>query len=239
MEMSKDNNGAELHFTGYQADLSAGAVSLRAIGRAQPAGNRSVTEGMVEISVQVLSTGSFPLDVDNVTVNFTVDDMPVETRTVSVRAGSAAMATALWVARKGSHSLRVSVDPGNRLDEVSKANNEASLTVNVAGTASTPAGATEWLPLAAGIVAILLVAGALAYQSYRARQERGASSAPESMRRFRAKPASDLRCAKCGKPIPEGSPYLKCDRDHRYHPGCAQWGVCERCADRGPAAEEE
>lgn len=239
LEMSKDNNVAELHFPGYQADLSAGAVGLRAIGRAQPAGNRSVSEGMVEISVQVLSIGSFALDVDNVTVCFTVDDIPVETRTVSARANSASTATALWFAKKGGHTIKVVVDPANRVDEVSDANNEVSLTVRVEGPASEPASLTEWLPLAAGIVAILLVAGALAYQSYRARPGRASSSGPEGMRTFWAKPASDLRCTKCGKPIPEGSSYLKCGRDHRYHPGCAQWGVCERCADQGPAAEEE
>ena len=239
LEISKDNNVAGMHFTGYQADLAAGAVSLRAIGRAQPTGNRSVTEGMVEISVQVLSTGSYALDVDNVTVYFTVDALPVENRTVSVRANSAATATALWFAKKGGHTIKVTVDPGNRVDEVAEANNEASLTVKVQGTASEPASVTEWLPLAAGIVAILLVAGALAYQSYRARSDRGSSSGPESMRRFRAKPASDLRCAKCRKPIPEGSSYLKCGRDHRYHAGCAPWGVCGRCADGAKEAEEE
>jgi hypothetical protein len=163
----------------------------------------------------------------------------MENRTVSVRANSAATATALWFAKKGGHTIKVTVDPGNRVDEVAEANNEASLTVKVQGTASEPASVTEWLPLAAGIVAILLVAGALAYQSYRARSDRGSSSGPESMRRFRAKPASDLRCAKCREPIPEGSSYLKCGRDHRYHAGCAPWGVCERCADGAKEAEEE
>ena len=233
LESSKSNNIAELHVLGYQPDLSVGAVSFQAIGRTQPRDNRSVSAGMVEVSVVIYNGGEYSLDADNVEVNFSVNGEVFETRVVSVPAGSQTVATALWFSKKGTSQLKVTVDPGGHIDESSESNNEAILSVSVHADDEVTADMGQWIPLAGGIIAVAIVAAAFAYRALRSKGVPAAPPRVEGMRSFRAKAGSSRPCSRCGKPIEGGTGYLKCeDCDARYHPECASSGICQRCAER-------
>jgi hypothetical protein len=239
-ELTDENNQAELAIFGHQPDISIGAVSFQAVGRAQPRDNSTVTEGMVEVSAVIVNSGSYCIDVDNVDVNFSVDGVVFETRVVSVRAGSETVATALWFSKKGSHRIQVTVDPGRRIEESSEANNEAALPVNVLGAAKADVDIGQWIPLLVGIVAVVIVVGVLAYHTLRSKKSPSAPPELDRLRSFRAKQGSKHSCFKCGKPILGGSAYLKCDGcEARYHPDCASSGLCERCAEEEAKHEEE
>ena len=240
LETSKENNLAEFHVFGYQPDLSVGVVTFHPVGRAQTKDNRSVPAGMVEVSAVIHNGGDYCLDAENVEVNFSVNGEVFETRVVTVPAGSQTVATALWFSKKGSSQLKVTVDPGNHIDESSESNNEAVLTVKVQAGEAASTDMGQWIPLALGIIAVVVVAGAFAYRSL------GSKSAPapppmiEGMRSFRAKAGSSRPCFGCGKPIEGGTGYLKCeDCGARYHPECAAAGICHRCAEREVAEDKD
>jgi hypothetical protein len=240
LETTKENNLVELHVLGYQPDLSVGAVTFHAVGRAQPKDNRSVSEGMVEVSAVILNGGDFCRDAENVEVNFSVNGVVIETRVVSVSASSDTVATALWFSKKGSSQLKVTVDPGNHIEESLESNNEVVLPVSVRGTAAPTADMGQWLPLVGGIIAVALVALTVAYRSLRSKSGPAAPPAIEGMRSFRAKEGSSRPCSRCGKPIEGGTGYLKCEEcDARYHPECASSGICHRCAEREVADDKD
>jgi hypothetical protein len=240
LETTKENNVVELHVIGFQPDLSVGAVTFHAVGRTQPKDNRSVSEGMVEVSAVIHNGGEFCLDAENVEVNFTVNGEVIETRVVSVAAGTDAVATALWFSKKGTSQLKVTVDPGNRIAESSESNNEVILPVSVRGTATVTTDMGQWFPLVGGIIAVTLVALTLAYRSLRSKSAPAAPPRIEGMRSFRAKAGSSRPCSKCGKPIEGGTGYLKCEEcDARYHPDCASSGICHQCAEKEVADDRD
>ena len=240
VESSKQNNLAELHVFGYQSDLSVGAISFHAVGRAQPKDNRSVSEGMVEVSAVIYNGGEYCLDADNVEVNFSVNGMVFETRVVSVAGNSQAVATALWFSKKGSSQLRVTVDPGNRIEETAEGNNEAVFTVKVQAKEVVSTDMGQWVPVIGGIIAVVIIATALAYRSVRSKGRPAPPPKLEGMRSYRAKAGSSRPCSKCGKPIEAGTGYLKCEEcDARYHPECASAGICHHCAEREVGEEKD
>jgi hypothetical protein len=234
LEVSRSNNDAQTHLYGYQADLVAGKISFRAIGKGPLASNASIPSGMVEVVALVGNTGQYCADVENIEVNFTIDGTLAETRVVSVSANSEVEATTLWVAKKGTHRIMVSVDAGDRIAEVVETNNAAELTVKVGGPAEAAPVSLDWLLLVAGIFALALVAGAFVWRSNRSSGAEDEETA--GMRVYRAKPGKEAVCGKCGKPIPAGEQYYKCGCDTRYHMTCVPDGKCPACS--APDEEE-
>jgi uncharacterized membrane protein len=228
----RQNNVAETHIFGFRADLSAGAILFRMVGKGPAASNRTIPAGMVEVAAVVANRGAYCLDAPNIEVNITIDGRVVETRVVSVAANSESEAATLWVARPGTHRITIQVDPGGRLDETSEGNNAAELTVMVAGT--TGGGASfpmDWILLLLGITALVAVAGAFAWQTLRARRTPPPEeAAPTGMRLYRVKAGHEVACGQCGKAIGPGEQYYKCGCDARYHTACAPSGRCPRCA---------
>ncbi len=149
---------------------------------------------------------------------------------VSVAANSESEAATLWVAREGKHRIQITVDPAGRVGEASDGNNAAELVVTVAGP--TPKGSfpLDWVLLVVGVVALLSVVAAFAWQFSGARQVQAAGQAAGEMRLYRVKAGHDVACGKCGKKILSGQQYYKCGCDTRYHVGCAPSGLGPRCA---------
>jgi hypothetical protein len=149
---------------------------------------------------------------------------------VSVAANSEAEATTLWVAKKGTHHIRISVDAGNRINEVVETNNDAELTVTASSAAVATSVPLDWLLLILGTFLLVLVAGVLAWQYFRPARAPAGKPEPAGMRVFRASGKTSLVCGKCQKPILEGEQYYKCGCDTRYHMACAPDGKCQKCA---------
>jgi len=234
LEVSEENNEASVRIFGYQADLSAASPVFRKPGKTGTLAASGLAEGLTDISVTISNTGRYCRDVENVEVNFTVDGKLLETRIISVKAGQQTETSTAWFAKKGTHTVQVVVDPGNRFDESVETNNQVAVMVKVTAPAEKPADYTGMLVLAAGIIALALVAGVLMYQSTR-------KTAPEWKERarphlLRVKPgARKPACIECGKPVPEGGLYFKCDCGSVYHKRCNPEGVCKECA---PEEEE-
>jgi hypothetical protein len=153
----------------------------------------------------------------------------VETRVVSVAANSEAEAATLWVARAGTHRILVTIDPAGRIGESSDANNAAELTVKVVGATRQGSLPLDWILLVAGVIALLSVVAAFAWQASGARQVQEADQTLAGMRLYRVKTGHEVACGKCGKKIPAGEQYYKCGCDTRYHVACAPSGQCPRC----------
>ena len=73
--------------------------------------------------------------------------------------------TAVWTATKGSHPLRVAIDPGATLSEVDATNNEKSITISVSSKSDGNDNSFRMIAL----VVVGLVGG-LAYVTYRSRR---------------------------------------------------------------------
>ena len=73
--------------------------------------------------------------------------------------------TATWTATKGSHPLRVAIDPSVTLDEVDTTNNEKSITISVSSESDDDGNSFRMIAL----VVVGLVGG-LAYISYRSKR---------------------------------------------------------------------
>ena len=74
--------------------------------------------------------------------------------------------TAIWTATKGSHPLRVVINPGNTtLTEVDSTNNEKSITISVSSASDEDDNSFRMIAL----VVVGLVGG-LAYVSYRSKR---------------------------------------------------------------------
>jgi hypothetical protein len=235
LETSEENNEAGVHIYGYEADLVAGPVLFRKPLKPGALPNNTLSEELLEIAVTVSNVGRYCRDVENVEVNFTVDGKLLETRIISVKAGGQAEASVAWWAKKGTHNIRVSVDPANRFDEVVETNNDVTATAKVSAQVTKATDYTGMAVLAVGIIALALVAGVLMYQSTaKGTGERAEGARPRPrLLRARAGPRRPL-CTKCGKPVPEGGLYFKCGCGAVYHKRCDPEGTCERCA-----AEEE
>jgi|GEM_PF-1900453 len=238
-ELSRENNEAELQVIGYQSDLSVGAIRFTTVGKGPSPSNRTVPAGLVEISAEILNSGQYCLDVDNVEVNITVDGVLLETRVVSVGANGAAAATTLWTARPGAHRIVVTVDPGDRFGEVSETNNVFELPVKVVGAREEPSVSTDWLLLVAGVLALVGVSVAFAWQSLAGRRRAAeAARLDRGLRLYRVKPGHEVVCGKCRQPVPAGQQYYKCGCGTRYHIACAPGGECPRCSagepEKGP-----
>jgi len=230
LEESRSNNEAQIHLFGYQADLSAGAIGFRVVGKGPTASNRTIGPGMVELSAVVSNTGAYCLDAENLEVNITIDGKLVETRVVSVAANSESEAATLWVARAGTHRILVTVDPAGRVGESSEANNAAELTVKVVESTQRSSLPLDWILLVAGVIALLSVVAAFAWQASGARHVQEADRALAGMRLYRVKTGHEVACGKCGRNIPAGEQYYKCGCDTRYHVACAPSGICPRCS---------
>jgi uncharacterized membrane protein len=226
----RSNNEAELRLFGYRPDLSAGAIGFRVVGRGPTASNRSIPAGMVEIVAVVANAGAYCLDAVNVEVDITIDGKLAETRVVTVFANAEAEVTTLWVAKAGTHRIEVRIDPSGRFDETSEADNLGELTVKVGGQPGGTAVSLDWVLLLFGIVALVAVVAAFAWQTARARRAAPAAAADAGMRLYRVKAGHEAVCGKCSKPIAAGEQYYKCGCDTRYHPACAPSGQCPRCS---------
>ena len=176
-------------------------------------------------------SGAYCADATNVEVNITIDGKLAETRVVSVAANSVAEASTLWTARPGTHRILIKVDPGDRFDESSEADNSAELVVTVKGTGNESTLPLDWILLLAGVVALVAVVAVFARQSMRTRRAPPPAEAlPDGMRLYRVKAGHEVACGKCGKPVLAGEQYYKCGCDTRYHVGCAPSGQCPRCS---------
>ncbi len=230
-DAARGNNLAEVHLYGYRPDLSAGSIGFRPVGRGPADSNRTISAGLVEVTAAVVNTGAYCSEAPNVEVNITIDGKLAETRVVSVGANSEAQASTLWVARPGTHRIRIQIDPGDRLAEGSEGDNSAELTVTVKGTGGGASLPLDLILLLAGVVALVVVAAAFARQSIRARGAQPAEERlPAGMRLYRVKAGHGVTCGTCHKPILAGEQYYKCGCDTRYHVGCAPSGQCPRCS---------
>ncbi|MGQ9583466.1 MAG: CARDB domain-containing protein [Thermoplasmatota archaeon] len=167
LETDESNNGALRSFSGHQPDLSPGPIALRAVGGSGALSNQSVRAGLVEVSALVLNSGAFCADAEGVEVLLSVDGQPIETRVLFVPAGSRAEAVFVWSARRGSHQLKVIIDPEGKLGELSEDNNELELAVRALGEETPAEELPGWTLLWAGAAALLLVVAAIAAQSLR------------------------------------------------------------------------
>ena len=229
-EVTRGNNEAQTHIFGYQADLAGGAIGFRVVGKGPTASNRTIGPGMVELYAVVANTGTYCLDAENVEVNITIDGKLVETRVVSVAANSESEAATLWFAKEGKHRILITIDPADRVGETSNGNNTAELTVTVAGAAKQGSFPLDWMLLVIGVIALLAVVAAFAWQFSGAKQVQVAEQARAGMRLYRVKAGHEVACGKCGKNIPAGEQYYKCGCDTRYHVACAPSGQCPRCS---------
>ena len=73
--------------------------------------------------------------------------------------------TATWTATKGSHPLRVAIDPSVTLNEVDSTNNEKAITISVSSVSDDDDNSFRMIAL----VVVGLVGG-LAYVSYRSKR---------------------------------------------------------------------
>ena len=73
--------------------------------------------------------------------------------------------TAIWTATKGSHPLRIAIDPGMTLTEVDSTNNEESITISVSSESDDDGNSFGTIA-----VVVLALVGGLAYVSYRSRR---------------------------------------------------------------------
>lgn len=104
----------------------------------------------VTIYVDITNRGS--MSASNVLVEIDMDGQLLANKQVSVDAGQTAETSATWSAVAGSHIVKVTIDPLDSLQEISKANNIATYTLNVGPTLIitvplnvTTANATAWV----------------------------------------------------------------------------------------------
>ena len=89
----------------------------------------------VTISIQISNVGT--MAATNVPVQVTLDGLIFTNLQVSnVAAGSSTQTSFTWVSTVGSHIFQVTLDPGDTINEPSRANNVASFNVNVGPTLS-------------------------------------------------------------------------------------------------------
>lgn len=116
-------------WVGPRPDLTLGRDDI-ALSKEKVVGGDRVT-----ITATIRNTGG--VDASDVVVRFEVDGSPLGAdHTVGrIAAGGSRTASAVWNTKhlKGEHAITVTVDPGNRIDEASEANNSASRTVLVRG----------------------------------------------------------------------------------------------------------
>ena len=93
-------------------------------------------------------------------------------------AGANSTGKLVWRATRGTHTLRLAVDPSNEISERNETNNEASVDVDVGAPGPVVVSGTDWLlPLALIAVVVLVVVALLAVRATRSRDRRGTGSA--------------------------------------------------------------
>jgi len=70
----------------------------------------------------------------NVPVHILIDEQPYASQQVTLNAGATTQITFTWKAVEGTHTLRVLIDPYDVLNELNKANDEATYVLNVGPT---------------------------------------------------------------------------------------------------------
>jgi hypothetical protein len=128
----------------YMGDMSRGLDVLRwhgpapdlAVGAADITFSPQTTRGDKEVSITATVRNVGRVGASGVNVRFSVDGVEVGTRTIgSIPPGGSATAFVTWSTkhRDGEHTVTVTADPANELDEESEANNEASRSFVVRG----------------------------------------------------------------------------------------------------------
>jgi len=86
----------------------------------------------VTITADIANRGT--ASASGVPVQIFIDNVPYASKQVTLNAGQTAQVSVTWVAVAGSHIVKVQVDPYDALNELSRANNEATYVLNVGPT---------------------------------------------------------------------------------------------------------
>ena len=118
---------AAVYFSGMLTPKATADLSLTAtLSPADPHAGEAA-----QYDVVIHNSGNLP--VDSALLQFSVDGSVMGQATVSVPAGGSNTSTIKWVSTSaGSHSIRISIDAGNIIQETDESNNEYASTLSVA-----------------------------------------------------------------------------------------------------------
>ncbi len=92
----------------------------------------TVPNTTVTITIQIANYGTQAAN--NVPVAVNLDTQPYTNVTVTVGAGATTPTTFTWVSTAGSHTFKITIDPGNTINDTNRANNVSTFTLNVGPT---------------------------------------------------------------------------------------------------------